>query len=1062
MSSEQDRTESGMNGENSTKILLVEEDTSAGGASGGNGLLCVKHVNGLNAKYHLHELLGRGGMGMVYRATDLNLRRIVALKVLFGRTEYREADTRQFIEEAQIASQLEHPNIVPVHDIGSDTTGNLFYTMKLVEGVTLADILNGLRRGEPELIEKYPLSKLLTIFQKVCDAVAFAHSKGVLHQDLKPGNVMIGEYGEVLVMDWGLARLLDRRYIETCTQISVAGDAVQAPAAVAVAEGTATVEAEPGPDMRVGSSMRTMDGTVMGTPAFMAPEQLNPGGGEPSTLSDIYALGAILYSLLTLRPSVTGPDLKTVLGLIRSGEIMPPVEFNEAQASSDGTDAVLERVPPEERGVRLLHLPDGKVPAMLSDVVMKAMALTPTDRFAAVKQLQEQVENYQNGIVWNVVLQENAFGAGVDGRWLVGGGHCESSDGELRLYGGEPQFLLLRQPLSGDVRIEYECRQESDYLTDMSCFIAAIRGDNLKEIPVSGYEFKFGGYSNTVNTLERAGQQLWSCPASPLQRGALYQVCAERVGSLLRMTVNGEEIFSVTDPDPLSGGERTAVGLSGSMTDSRYTKIRISCLGTPWKMDVLELADQYLQSGHYSTAMEIYQKVIDSAPDAARLAAAQTGLTASRNRNRLSMSLSEWNEKLKAAWPGMAPKLRMDNEGFSLDLSNSGIADLEPLRGMPLTMLNCSYNRIASLAPLAGMPLSMLNCNGNPVRDISPLCDMPLATLLCEGCPVESLEPLRSLPLKMLNCGGAHIGAQGLEPLRGKALSWLCCWGSGVEDLSPLAGMPLTALYCDGNRIASLEPLRGMPLGRLICSGNQIEDLTPLRGMPLTTLHCADNLLTSLEPLRGMKLNLLSCQSNRIVSLDALSGCPPAVLKCGMNRLSSIGPLIKAPPASFVFDCDTIPMEELQWMRQHWERDFRYAEHARNVEIIQALRRRDAEALRAFASEFEAHLYLYIPAFMKWETACRICEELGGHLVTITSGREAEFVNSLVKGGSWFWMGLETTPSGHRWVTGESYRYGVFVDPLRESLPGGKVFCNGLFTSEVYPGVSNCFMIEWR
>ena len=112
------------------------------------------------------------------------------------------------MQEARVLGQLAHPNIVPVHDLGKEEQGRMFYTMKLVQGVTLHDVLGKLKAGDKETLAKYPLTALLTIFQKVCDAVDFAHSRGVIHRDLKPQNIMVVEFGEVLVMDWGLAKIL--------------------------------------------------------------------------------------------------------------------------------------------------------------------------------------------------------------------------------------------------------------------------------------------------------------------------------------------------------------------------------------------------------------------------------------------------------------------------------------------------------------------------------------------------------------------------------------------------------------------------------------------------------------------------------------------------------------------------------------------------------------------------------------------------------------------------------------------------------------------------------------
>jgi len=147
-------------------------------------------------------------MGVVLNAEDIRLCRRVAMKRMLASGAAESENLRRFVREAQVLGWLEHPNIVPIHDLGLDEGGEAFYTMKFVQGRTLQSVLSSIAQGNREDIADYPLSRLLTIFLKVCDGVAFAHSKGIIHRDLKPANIMLGEYGEVLVMDWGLAKIL--------------------------------------------------------------------------------------------------------------------------------------------------------------------------------------------------------------------------------------------------------------------------------------------------------------------------------------------------------------------------------------------------------------------------------------------------------------------------------------------------------------------------------------------------------------------------------------------------------------------------------------------------------------------------------------------------------------------------------------------------------------------------------------------------------------------------------------------------------------------------------------
>lgn len=1005
-------------------------------------------------KYAVGKVIAEGGMGIVREAHDLNCRRTVAMKVLRSKDpRYEHEDLLRFVQEAQITSQLEHPNIVPVHELGVDALGNVYYTMKYVKGAVLSEVLDDIRRGRQETIEQYPLARLLTLFQKVCDAIAFAHSRCVIHRDLKPDNVMIGDFGEVLVTDWGLSKILDASLISTSvsemTALEYDGYGAKAPSPDQITPQPGKTTVSSIRTDTICASLKTLGGRVMGTLGYMAPEQARPG--EPVDYrADIYALGGILYSILTLRPPIRGDNLKEVLLKIVRGDIVPP--------------AMLNRWPdlPQEESSKFQfpHCPGGQIPVALSDIAMKAMALNPADRYPSVRALQRDVEAYQDGLIWHLIVDEDFSRSDFESRWEIVGGRHEWKSGELRLYGGEPQLLLLRRDVPGDVRIEFVCRQESAYLNDVGCLLSAIRSPNRKEIPGSGYELKYGGYSNTLNVLTKCNQRIWSCPDSPLVQGKTYRVVAERMGSRLRMEVNGEEIFRVSDPDPLSGSDRTTVGLLGWVADTRYTRVRVFTLGAPWKTDIIEVAERQLLKGHYTTAMDLYQDILQSAPEPDRAERAQKGYETARMRHEMQTRLPEWQERLRSVWPNAPVQLRLDKNGLTAELNHAGIRDLSPLQGLPLTTLYCAGNEITSLEPLRGMSLVTLQCSANPIRDLEPLRGMPLQTVLCEGARVRSLAPLRDSPLTMLNCGGCPL-EDGIEPLRGMRLTWLACWGCGLDSLEPLKGMPLQALYCDANRIRSLEPLAGMPLGTLMCSGNQIESLQPLAGMPLVTLHCGGNRIESLEPLRGMSLTMLSCHVNRVRSLDPLVGMPLRSCTCGANPLPNIGSLIRTPPESFIFDSDAIPTEELEWIHRAWSRDFRFAAHARQVAVLLTLRRRSLNQLRTLASEFRGHHYLFVPRLLTWQEARIFCEEAGGHLVTLTSEEENDFVASLFPRGSWCWMGLYTRNGRHEWVTGEPFDFQCFADPLRERIDGPKIFASGAWSFDVWPEARNGFVLEW-
>lgn len=313
--------------------------------------------------------IAQGSMGGIDAVEDLSLGRRVAMKsMLPDKQALRQANLR-FIREARVLGQLDHPNIVPVYDLGIGENGEPYYTMKYVQGRTLKQILHDIRHGQPETTELYPLDLLIVIFQKVCDAVAFAHSKGVVHRDLKPENIMVAGYGQVLVMDWGLAKVIHE------TEVTWTG-ASQA---------------------QSDNPLATLDGDIMGTPQFMSPEQAEGRIHDIDERSDVFALGGILYNILTLRPPFKGSSLTVILNLISKGEIIPPTTYNDYEADTvNDPDA-----PPEgafDGALTLPHCPGGRIPEMLSDICMQAMSLDPDHRYPNVKSLQKDVAAYQRSI----------------------------------------------------------------------------------------------------------------------------------------------------------------------------------------------------------------------------------------------------------------------------------------------------------------------------------------------------------------------------------------------------------------------------------------------------------------------------------------------------------------------------------------------------------------------------------------------------------------------------------------------------------------------------------------
>ena len=290
-------------------------------------------------KYDELKPLSEGGTAKLYSTIDSNLDREVAYKTLHSDLRDSEVETKRFLREARVTANIQHPGTVPLYEVGRDREGQLFFTMKKVEGRDLRKILLDLKHEVPEVVEQFPLPRLLDILIQVSQTIAYAHDLGVIHRDIKPANIIVGQFGEVYVLDWGLAKIKDAKSI-----------------------------AEPS-DLETQKQDTTLTpvGRHYGTPMYMPPE-IAKGETDLDGRTDVFSLGIILFEMLTLKFFVEGED---------------PYEIKKL---------ILERPLPLPREVA----PNRDIPRDLQAICMKALKRNKYERYASASEFLTDLQHFRH------------------------------------------------------------------------------------------------------------------------------------------------------------------------------------------------------------------------------------------------------------------------------------------------------------------------------------------------------------------------------------------------------------------------------------------------------------------------------------------------------------------------------------------------------------------------------------------------------------------------------------------------------------------------------------------
>ena len=528
--------------------------------------------------------LGVGATGRVLAVHDANLDRDVAMKVLHGDARAQPGSVARFVAEARIASSLAHPNVLPIYDLDTDDDGHVYFTMQRIAGRSLGVAIQASSPAarDPRIAS---FSQVTSIFVGVAQAVAYAHHRGIVHQDIKPDNIMLGDFGEVLLVDWGCATRRDT--------------------------GTAT--------------------RLYGTPLYMSPEQARREHVDER--SDIYCLGAALLHALTLRCPTWSVDEAEFWRRKQAGEIDAPTADELRRVPPPVIDIALKALQarPAQRYATADALLDDlrRYQAGLATVAHRDTVLESLARFhrrhaqvlwtaaAAVAIIAVLgallVAELAKGVVrWGapVVSEEFADDAWRE-RWSTFAGDFRRADGRIVSSGPRDSILVCDRRFSGATAIEYD----AEILPDSEpCDISLIwcrdlvrdAGGTITGLE-SRYECKVGAFDGTYTAIRVGERNLDFSDFRPV-RGAIHHVRVEIEDDLMTMAVDGREICRWRDPLPFGGGY---VALLGYYPGKAYDNVRIYSRGLPERLSPLAIGDAYAQDGLWDQAALQYRRVAD-------------------------------------------------------------------------------------------------------------------------------------------------------------------------------------------------------------------------------------------------------------------------------------------------------------------------------------------------------------------------------------------------------------------------------------------------------------------
>lgn len=782
--------------------------------------------------------IGRGGFGSVLLAHDTGAKRDVAIKTFSSEGERRSRSNakERFLDEAYITAQLQHPGIIPIYVIEKDAEGRYFYTMRPVEGASLHSIIQKLKKGDSFYIQNYPLRRLMQIMVSVCQTIRFAHERGVIHRDLKPGNIIVGDYGETLVIDWGLAKVIGTP--ERAVDMVIPGEMEPFKSVWSRYERKIT-SLRTGPES---SFMHTLEGQVMGTPAYMSPEQVRGKVEIIDFQTDIWSLGVILYECATLRLPFTGKDLDMLLSRILRATPTEAIDANPHQ-----------RVPPE-----------------LSSLIMRCLKKEKHSRISRVEEIVRGLELWLEGIAPWELIYDFDFQSFPDGPFeeLSGSGGAWYVKNGL-LHGVEHGNLLTTRDIPGDARIEVEASLED---VD-TCFIAP-----QLSAPGPGEQFSYKGYltcyfagKNRLIRFYKDGHEVLTQGAASEERN-FQIIAAEKVGTLISVSLNDIEQFRYRDYFP-PDGLRHGIFCQGSGV--RVSRFRILKRGSGIKVSCLDVPRAFVERGLLHEGTQLYGQIVADhrGREEGYEALFQLGLCKLEQAKLLDRAREQ--KQFKELVHEMFDIFRRVERSYFAPLGVLGSSLVYELEGNIEREVDELLRALSDYPDYSTIPhiieriryrLFIYPQTGEAVPALQQGIEKVL--LSREYFDTQS-RPLGKLPVRGLQLSEKIVNISGL---RGTSFEWLDLSRTSVEDLRPLSETSLQSLSLPPS-VSDIGPLRDISLHTLDLSRTQVVDLSPLSKMPLKVLVLPDT-VTTIEVLSDLPLEHLDLSRTQIDDLAPLDGMP--------------------------------------------------------------------------------------------------------------------------------------------------------------------------------------------